>query len=56
MCNHSIIMSNITRYPSVMHWEEIEGDSEVEDEAEEDLYEARGRTLCNRFSTSTCDM
>jgi hypothetical protein len=39
MHNHSIITHSITRYPSTMHCEEIEVDSEVEVEAEEDLDE-----------------
>jgi len=37
MCNHSLILCNITKYPNIMHHEETEVDSEVEVEAEEDL-------------------
>jgi hypothetical protein len=40
MHNHSITPRSITRYLSTMHHEEIEVDTEVEDEAEEDLDEA----------------
>jgi hypothetical protein len=42
MCNHSINPRSITRYPNTTHYEEIEVDSEVEDQAEEDLDEVEG--------------
>jgi hypothetical protein len=40
MCNHSIILHGITKYPNTMHREVIEVDTYVEEEAGEDLDEA----------------
>jgi len=40
MCGCSINLANITKYPNTMHNEEIEMDTEVKEEAENDLDEA----------------
>jgi hypothetical protein len=43
MCSHNITLRSITRHPNTIHGEEIEVDTKVEDEVEEDLDEAEGQ-------------